>query len=114
MGFAAVPCGLGFWGGLRGGVGCKLPPYPPKEKQCAPQTQFLRTLCLEVQTLKTRRYENRPSLESQGNESVICLSSLCWMHLTGFFAEWSRCVFFGLVCRELLAKKALYRREKAN
>ena len=35
MGFAAVPCGLGFWGGLRGGVGCKLPPYPPKEKRCA-------------------------------------------------------------------------------
>ena len=34
-GFAAVPCGLGFWGGLRGGVGCKLPPYPPKEKRCA-------------------------------------------------------------------------------
>ena len=35
VGFAAVPCGLGFWGGLRGGVGCKLPPYPPKEKRCA-------------------------------------------------------------------------------
>ena len=33
VGFAAVPCGLGFWGGLRGGVGCKLPPYPPKEKR---------------------------------------------------------------------------------
>ena len=30
-----LPCGLGFWGGLRGGVGCKLPPYPPKEKRCA-------------------------------------------------------------------------------
>ena len=29
-------------------------------------------------------------------------------------AEWSRCVFFGIVCRELLAKEALYRREKAN
>ena len=35
VGFAAVPCGLGFWRGLRGGVGCKLPPYPPKEKRCA-------------------------------------------------------------------------------
>ena len=31
--WAPVPCGLGFWGGLRGGVGCKLPPYPPKEKR---------------------------------------------------------------------------------
>ena len=33
VGFAAVPCGLGFWDGLRGGVGCKLQPYPPKEKR---------------------------------------------------------------------------------
>ena len=33
VGFAAVPCGLGFWSGLQGGVGCKLPPHPPKEKR---------------------------------------------------------------------------------
>ena len=60
----------------------------------------------------------------------MCLESAPWTVCYVFFpvlsfkpvldafdrvlAERSRCVFFGIVCRELLAKEALYRREKAN